>query len=104
MNPYGEIVEFVQGEPLVFKDFTLTYQGKKTLPGPNQARFTMKTYYFQIKTEDTEWELTWSSGTGRIAPKKFEVGKDSFTLELKYELGLKKRLEENELVVTWVKE
>lgn len=56
---------------------------------------------FKAKTINEEKTISWSSGTGDIAPTVFEIGGKNYELELRISDKLGK-LAENELVV-WKK-
>lgn len=100
MNAYGEIVKFEEGKTLKYPDFVLMYLGKRSIQGPSGAKFSMNYYYFEITSESVSKSLVWSSGTGRIVPKKFQVTDKSFALELLYSRGHKKHLQENQLIIS----
>lgn len=97
---YGEKAKFSPNAPVKFEDFELTYTGERRV---SSDEFPRRFLYhdFKIKTDSEEQPVSWSSGTGDIAPVPFEIGGRKYELELKIsdKLG---RLAENELVV-WKK-
>lgn len=99
---YGEITSYKKDQPVLFPDFTLTYTGerKETSTFPNGKKFTFTFYDFKIKSNDEEKTISWTSGTGVIEPLDFEFAGKKFTLELRYRENEKKKLDEDELVIT----
>ncbi len=97
---YGEKVKYLQNTPIKFDDFTLVYTGERRV---SSDKFPNGFLYrdFKAKTEKDEKTVSWSSGTGDIAPNAFEIGGKNYELELKISDKLGK-LAENELVV-WKK-
>lgn len=100
MRFYGEKITFWQNQPIKFTDFNLTYTGERRV---SSDKFPNGFLYqdFKAKTEKDEKTISWSSGTGDIAPIVFEIGGKNYELELRISDKLGK-LAENELVV-WKK-
>jgi hypothetical protein len=99
-SDYNSVTSFSEGKAIRFPDFTLTFLGikdeKKELPnGSLNFRF----YEFRLTDGINEKTVRWSSGTGDIAPVGFEFGSKDYQLELSYSEKLKKKLNENELVI-----
>lgn len=97
---FGEKVKYSQNAALEFKDFTFVYTGERRIASdkfPNGFLY----HDFKAKTERDEKTVSWSSGTGDIAPTAFEIGGKTYELELKISDKLGK-LAENELVI-WKK-
>ena len=95
--PYGSPVNF-RSAPLTFKDFKLSYLGEREMAGPGQLVFHYDD--FKIESGSGTQRLSWSPGTGVIAPVSFSVGKEQFLLELHRTLHGNKKLADDELVIT----
>src|SRR6476660_6510731 len=69
----GEKVKYAQNAPLKFADFDLTYIGERRV---SSDKFPNGFIYrdFKAKTANEEKTISWSSGTGDIAPTAFEIG------------------------------
>lgn len=94
---FGEKVKFSPNSPLKFEDFDLTYIGERPVASDKFPRgFLYRD--FKIKTAAEEQTVSWSSGTGDIAPTLFVIGGKKYELELAISDRLGK-LAENELVV-----
>jgi hypothetical protein len=97
---FGEKVRYSQNVPVKFEDFTLVYTGERRVASdkfPNGFLY----HDFKAKTERDEKTVSWSSGSGDIAPTAFEIGGKRYELELKISDKLGK-LADGELVV-WKK-
>lgn len=97
---FGEKVKYSQDMPIKFEDFTLVYAGERRVASerfPNGFPY----HDFKAKNERGEKTISWSSGSGDIAPTRFEIGGKNYELELKISDKLGK-LAENELVI-WKK-
>lgn len=97
---FGEKIKFSQNVPLEFEDLTFVYTGERRV---SSDKFPNGFLYqdFKARTEKDEKTVSWSSGTGDIAPTAFELGGKNYELELKISDKLGK-LAENELVI-WKK-
>jgi hypothetical protein len=73
---------------------------KQTTTFPNGNTFTFTYYDFKIKNDKEEKTISWTSGTGEIAPAYFEINGMKFMLELRYWEKEKKKLDDDELVIT----
>ncbi|MDC6385318.1 hypothetical protein PP180_08055 [Muricauda sp. SK9] len=102
MNNYNSKVKFKLKQEILFPDFSIQYMGKETVQGPNQAKWKMTIYHFQVLNDDINKKISWSSGSGDIGPLLFEFNNKNFALELKYSeiLESDNNLKENELVIT----
>lgn len=98
---YDTVVEFSKGAKLKFPDFTLEYKGERTVEKdmPQGKSITLSFYEFEVSDGNNKKTISWSSGTGDIAPARFDFGGKSFELELRTSEKLNKKLGENELVV-----
>ena len=97
---YGEKIKFRQNQPVKFADFSLIYTGERRV---DSDKFPRGFLYRDFKTESGKEEQTisWSAGTGDIAPVSFAIGGQNYELELGMSDKLGK-LAEDELVV-WKK-
>lgn len=98
---YNTAVKFEQGIILSYPDFTAVYTGVRTVTKdlPNGNNITIKYHDFKINSAAEQKTISWSSGTGDIAPVRFETAGKNFELELSYSEELKTKLSENELVI-----
>ncbi|MGB4774508.1 MAG: hypothetical protein WBP45_05020 [Daejeonella sp.] len=98
---YGEIATFKKGRLLSFPDFDIEYTGirKETSHFNNGHSFTFTLYDFLIKKNGVEKTISWSPGTGDIGPQNFEFNDKKYTIELKYSINHKKRLDDDEFVI-----
>jgi len=100
MRFYGEKIKFWQNQPVKFQDFSLTYVGERKV---SSDKFPRGFVYqdFKMTVGNAEQTISWTSGTGDIAPTVFEIGGTNYELELRISDKLGK-LAEDELVV-WKK-
>jgi len=86
----------------MFADFYITYIGERreTIPFHNGKEITIIFHDFRITKDNLNKTITWSSGTGDIAPVDFEINGMKFQLELRYFEKEKKKLRDDEMVVT----
>ncbi|MCI0448265.1 MAG: hypothetical protein L0Y79_00580 [Chlorobi bacterium] len=99
---YGEVVRFEKDKPVKYPDFEITYLGerKQTATFPNGSSFTFTYQDFKIKSANEEKTISWTSGTGDISPAYLEAAGMQFMLELRaYENG-KKRIDNDQVVIT----
>jgi hypothetical protein len=98
---YGAKVKFSEGRTLHFPDFDLTYLGKHHVTPPQYPRGWW-VHDFKVRVKSNEQTVSWSAGTGDIAPVRFPVNGAEFQLELSHsdKLGA---LREDEMVVSPVK-
>ncbi len=96
---YDSIVTFKMEEKIYFPDFSIEYLGKKSVSGPNNAKWSITTFYFNLRNDNQTKQISWSFGSGEIAPMPFEFCQKIFFIELKYAEKMKKWLKDNELVI-----
>jgi hypothetical protein len=101
---YGKAVTFDKDRAVKYPDFEIVYTGEtsKTSTFPNGNSFTFKYQNFKVSKGRESKEIFWTSGTGVIEPANFEFGSGKFTLELRYTEGMKKKLADDEMVITKV--
>ncbi len=94
---YGAITKYEPDKVIEFPDFTLEFTGERRVSSPPYPRGFLY-YDFKIKTASEEKVISWTAGTGEIAPTEFEIAGKTFLLERARadKLG---RLQDNELVI-----
>ncbi|MFA6065383.1 MAG: hypothetical protein WCW44_03420 [archaeon] len=82
LGKYAKVIDFSKSKNILFPDFSLTFLGTdKEVPKFNK-KLLIKTYKFRISNEKEKKQITWSSGTGRVAPRYFEISGKKFILEM----------------------
>ncbi len=81
---YGELTPFKEGEPIDLPGFTVTYMGDRiedipTSPG-NSFIFTY--HDFEVISKNETEIISWSSGTGNLAPLPFTFDEKEYYLEM----------------------
>lgn len=100
---YGSITSFSVNTPLTYPHFTITFTGTKAVTPAAAPQLTFTYYNFTIVSDDGRMRtLSWSSGTGVIAPKHFVVDTQLFALELKAAGENGQQLTDSELVISQV--
>lgn len=95
---YGDRVVFREDSPIRFRDFTLTFSGERHVAFPEYPR-GFHYHDFLVTSGSETLTVSWSSGTGEIAPASFTVAGRRYLLELVHS-ERRGRLAANELVVT----
>jgi len=98
---YNSVVSFSKGEKITFPNFVLEYRDERVVDRfPTDGNSVkMKFYDFEANNGGERVIVSWSSGTGDIAPSPFEIGGNKYELELRISEKLSKNLAENELVI-----
>jgi hypothetical protein len=96
--PYGAKIVFRANSPIQFRHFVLTFIGERHVSFPEYPR-GFDTHDFRVASGPETLTVSWSAGTGEIAPALFTVAGQRFMLELVYS-ERRGRLGENEVVVT----
>lgn len=96
---YGEKISYANGGELKFPDFSIKFSGKRET---GNAPVKMTFYDFLVTKGDKTQTVSWSSGTGDIAPTVFNVDGTDFVLELGMSDVIKGGLGEGNLVI-WKK-
>jgi hypothetical protein len=94
---YGKKVEFRRNHAILFPDFRLTFVRQRHVPSSVFSRGFVY-YDFQATSGGETVEVSWSEGTGDIAPSPFKISGAAFLLELKVS-ETAGRLKDDELVV-----
>lgn len=97
---YGEKIRFAPNAPVYFENFGLTYLGERRVASDKFPRGFLF-HDFKIEAGSQQQTVSWSSGTGDIAPAAFQIAGQNYELELRISDKLGK-LAENELVI-WKK-
>ena len=100
IHNYGEKNVFKKGKSLDFPDFRLTYLGQRRVKSELFLRGFVY-YDFRVTSGNISETISWSSGTGDIAPLEFRIENKIYVLELAISDKLGK-LKNNELVI-WEK-
>lgn len=97
---YNRVTDFEQGRVYDFPDFKLEFIGerteKKDTPG---GSISFRYSDFSVTGKNETKKLSWSSGTGDIAPLLFEIDGVKFELELSHSDYFGRNLSKNELVI-----
>ena len=96
----GAKVSYKKDTPVQFGAFSLTFIGQRRVTLEKYPRGFLY-YDFRLTDPHGTQTISWSSGTGEIAPLRFKVGSEEFELELQRSDKLGK-LKENEMVVSRV--
>jgi hypothetical protein len=97
---YGAKVTYAKGTTIHFPDFDLTYLGTRKEPSKVYPRgFTYED--FRVSKGSRSTTVSWTSGTGLIAPRAFEFGGQKYQLMLAFG-GPGVKLKNNELIVAKV--
>jgi uncharacterized membrane protein len=99
---YGKVVSFSMNKIIQFPDFDLEYTGEtsKTSTFDNGNSFTFHYQNFTLSRGSESKVVQWTSGTGDIGPIQFVFGSNKYSIELRYCESLKKKLDDDELVIT----
>lgn len=95
---YGVKTRFDKGKPLAFPDCELLFLGTRKVESAVYPRGFVN-YEFKASAGGKTSDISWSEGTGLIAPKYFTLHGEKFVLELKGSAAFKGWLKENELVL-----
>lgn len=101
-NKYGEKVQYTQGESLMFPDFKVSFVGERKVEVPQHVNGFFQYYDFEVFSNSETITISWSSGTGDIAPTIFKFQGKDFLLE-KGTSDILGNLKENEIVI-WNKD
>lgn len=100
-DDYNTVIEYEKGKVLKFPDFSLEYMDerteKKEFPNGNVINFRF--FDFKISNEKESKVISWSFGSGDIAPLDFEFDGKKYQLEMSNSEALKQRLKKNEIVI-----
>lgn len=104
MHKYGEKVLYSNGKELKFPDFLIRFAGKReeNISKDRVSPLKMTFYDFEVTKDEAKEKVSWSSGTGDIAPAFFEIGGADYVLELGQSDIIKGSLGEGNLVI-WKK-
>ena len=94
---YGTRVKYRASQKIEFPDFTIEYIGERRKTLPVYPRGFLY-YDFKITRGKTDKVVSWTTGTGIIAPTDFEFDGKPYHLELRRSEKLGK-LKDNELVI-----
>ncbi len=95
---YGEKVKFAKGQVLKFPDCQMEFLGKRKVAVDVYPRGFIYSD-FRVTAGGESKTLSWSSGTGEIAPLFFEIAGKKFVLELSATRVAKGFMKDDELVL-----
>jgi hypothetical protein len=107
LNQYGKVIKYSTGSIIEYPDFSIRFTGTKHVKPDVYPRGWL-VYEFEVLPQNgvTWMRISWSSGTGCIAPTYFKVNRKEFVLELDSSVAEpdheKSNLEENEMII-WKK-
>lgn len=95
---YGRKINYTDGEPKKLPDITIRFLEKRKESSPAfKPGFTF--FDFEAAKGAEKTKISWSSGTGDIGPTYFEIGGESYVLELAASEAYDGFLEDGEMVV-----
>ena len=95
---YGVKTRFAKGKALTFPDCELVFAGTRKVSSPVYPRGFLF-YDFKVASGGKSVDVSWSSGTGDIGPRTFDVNGKKFILELSKSDAFKGWLKDDELVL-----
>lgn len=95
---YGVRVRFAKDRVLTFPDCELTFLGTRKVSSKVFPRGVLF-YDFKAASGGKSVDVSWSSGTGDIGPRTFDVNGKKFVLELSKSDAFKGWLKDDELVL-----
>lgn len=101
ISDYNTVVDYEKGIVLYYPDFNLEYidERNEKKDFPNGNTITFKFFDYKISNDKESKTISWSFGTGDIAPTEFEFDGKKYQLEMSNSESLKLRLKKNELVI-----
>lgn len=98
---YNKVVEYEKGKVIKFPEFTLEYLDERSEKKdfPNGNSITFKFFDFKLTSEKETKVISWSFGSGDIAPVDFEFEGKKYQIEMSNSEALKQRLKKNEIVI-----
>ena len=79
---YGAKTIYAQGQPLVYPDVTLEFIGTRKMDASAEYPHAITYYDFIVRQGDQAQPISWSAGTGDIAPTSFKIAGQNYWLEL----------------------
>jgi len=76
-------VKYRVGKQIEFPDFTIKYVGERSKSVPVYPRPFIY-YDFKVSKGKTEKMVSWTTGTGLIGPRDFEIDGKHYRLELRH--------------------
>jgi len=101
---YGEVATFSKNREILYPDFSVRYLGQRRESSEAFPRGFLY-YDFEMATETENEAVSWTAGTGDIAPHLFSIGGKEYFLVLKInELAYEDyMLDDNEMII-WPKD
>lgn len=98
---YGVKTRFQKGKTLAFPDCELVFTGTRQVTSDAYPRGFLN-YDFTAHSGGKLKDISWSAGTGLIAPRFFGIDGKEYVLELKGSAAFKGWMKEDELIL-WKK-
>lgn len=95
---YGEKVQYKKGDVIYFLDFAVRPIGERKVDAPDYSVGYFEYEDFEIFTQEEKKVISWSLGTGDIAPEIFMFHDKEFVLE-KSTSDILGRIQEDELII-----
>ena len=103
-SSYGEVVRFAKGMDITYPDFIVRYKGERRELVESYGREFVY-YDFELSSENEVSTVSWTAGTGAIAPLFFSFGGKEYCLVLKInELKPDNYMLENDEMIIWPKD
>lgn len=98
---YNSVIQYEKGKAIKFPDFTLEFTGERTEKKEfdNGNSITFRFFDFKLSNDKESKTISWSAGTGDIAPSDFEFDGKKYQIEMSKSESLNKRLNKNEIVI-----
>jgi hypothetical protein len=107
LSPYGKRIGFAPGKSIHYPDFTIRFVGTRR-EVPKMYPRGWLVYDFEVLSRHGESsQVSWSSGTGNIAPALFSVDGKEYFLELKatqLERDSKKQWLKDDEMIIWTED
>jgi hypothetical protein len=81
MQNYGTPFILEKGNPDSFPDFTIEYLGEREVEAPKYIHRVFRYKDYKITSGEFEETISWTSGTGLLAPLKFVVLEKKFSFQ-----------------------
>ena len=94
---YGTPLKYEKEQIIEFADFSIKFIGERRTTSDAYPRGFLF-YDFEIFKGDKKQTVSWTSGTGEIAPEYFSFNNKEYVLEMEYAMVLKKQMD-NEIII-----
>lgn len=107
VSPYGKRVQFAAGKSISYPDFVIRFVGTRYEVTKIYPRGWLVSDFEVSSKHGEKVKVSWSSGTGNIAPALFSVDGKEYFLELtatQLERDSKKQWLKDDEMIIWTKE